>query len=67
VSADFGRKVIIAVPSIPADLLRASKNLPKLWLTNIGSLNVYEILKNNLVVTTVDGVKKIEELFGKNK
>lgn len=65
VSADFGKKVLLALPGISTDLMRASKNLPKLWVTNAGGLNVYEVMNNNLLVTTVDGVKKMEELFGK--
>jgi len=65
ISVDFGKKVLLALPSIPTDLMRATKNLPKLWLTNVGSLNVYDILSHNLFVTTSLGVKKMEEIFRK--
>jgi large subunit ribosomal protein L4 len=64
VSVDFGRKILLAIPTIKEDLMRASKNLSKLWLTNVGSLNVYDVLNNNLLVTTVGGIKKMEEIFG---
>jgi len=65
VNVNFGKKVLLAVPSIPANLMRAAKNIPKLWLTHTGSLSVYEVMNNNLMATTVQGIKKMEELFGK--
>lgn len=65
INVDFGRKVIFAAPRISEELMRASKNLPNFWLTGVSSLSAYEILNNNLLATTVGGVKKMEEMFGK--
>lgn len=44
-------------------VLRASNNLRKVSLTTANLLNVYEIVRNDKVVLTVDAVRAIEEAY----
>jgi large subunit ribosomal protein L4 len=43
--------------------LRASGNIPTVRTTNIGEINVYDILNCRKMVFTVDAVKKIEDIY----
>ncbi len=57
-------KSVIFVDSVVGDLvLRAATNLSRVTISNSNLLNVYDIVKNNKVVLTVEAVKAIEEVY----
>lgn len=57
----FTKKVLLILPERDEMILRAGNNIQKLTLTNAALLNVTEVVRNVNIMTTVDGVKKIEE------
>lgn len=46
-------------------LMRMVKNIPRLLVMRAEDANVMEILKKQAIITSVDGIKKMEEVFGK--
>ena len=57
-------KKIDATTKLPDTMfLRASGNIPTVRTTNIGEINVYDILNCRKMVFTVDAVKKIEDIY----
>ncbi len=44
-------------------VMRSARNLPRVQLTLVNTLNVYDIMNNGKFVVTADAVKKIEEVF----
>ncbi|MEG1804778.1 MAG: 50S ribosomal protein L4 [Clostridia bacterium] len=58
----FDKSVLIILPEKDEMLLRAGGNIQKLSITYAELLNVTEVVKNINIVTTTDGIKKIEEV-----
>ncbi len=56
------KSVLVILPERDEMFLRAGANIEKLSVTYAELLNVTEVVKNINIVTTVDGVKKIEEV-----
>lgn len=56
------KSVLVILPEKDEMFLRAGANIEKLSVTYADLLNVTEVVKNINIVTTVDGVKKIEEV-----
>lgn len=56
------KSVLVILPERDEMFLRAGANIEKLSVTYADLLNVTEVVKNINIVTTVDGVKKIEEV-----
>lgn len=56
------KSVLVILPERDEMFLRAGSNIEKLSVTYADLLNVTEVVKNINIVTTVDGVKKIEEV-----
>ncbi len=56
------KSVLVILPERDEMFLRAGSNIEKLSVTYAELLNVTEVVKNINIVTTVDGVKKIEEV-----
>lgn len=57
------RKVLIGLAKPTNNLMSGVKNLARVWATDAGSLNVRDLLKYDYLLTTVDGLKKIEQIF----
>ncbi len=54
-------RVLIVVDEYDETLLRASNNIPTVALSEVRTLNVYDIVANKNVVITANAIKKIEE------
>lgn len=59
---DIKKSVLVVLPEKDEMFLRAGANIEKLSVTYADLLNVTEVVKNINIVTTLDGVKKIEEV-----
>ena len=59
---DMKKSVLVVLPEKDEMFLRAGANIEKLSVTYAELLNVTEVVKNMNIVTTLDGVKKIEEV-----
>ena len=56
--------VVIGQAKTDAPVLRAAKNLAKVFVTDAGSLSVTDVLKHNYVVLTKAGLATVEKTFG---
>lgn len=59
---NMAKSVLVILPEKNEMFLRAGANIEKLSVTYADLLNVTEVVKSINIVTTVDGVKKIEEV-----
>ena len=59
---NMAKSVLVILPEKNEMFLRAGANIEKLSVTYADLPNVTEVVKNINIVTTVDGVKKIEEV-----
>lgn len=57
------QKAVIVLPEMDKNVICSAKNLPGVITAQAGSINAYDLLKYDTVVTTKDGVAKIEEVF----
>ena len=57
------RKALVVVPASDETLLRATRNLPGITLTHVGSLNVYDILAHERFIITQEAVRLVEEVY----
>lgn len=57
------KSVLFVDKEISQLVLRASGNVARVNVSNAGLLNVYDIVKHNKVVLTVDAAKAIEEVY----
>lgn len=56
------KSVLVVLPEKDEMFLRAGANIQKLSITYASLLNVTEVVKNINIITTKDGIKKIEEV-----
>lgn len=56
---------LVVTPGKDALVLRATSNLKTVKTTRAEDLNVIDVLSKQAIITTVDGVKKIEEVLSK--
>ncbi len=54
---------LVVLDSNDKNVIRSCNNIQKVETTQVGTLNVYEVLKARKVVLTVDAVKKLEEVY----
>ena len=54
---------LVVLDSNDKNVIRSCNNIPKVETTQVGTLNVYEVLKARKVVLTVAAVKKLEEVY----
>ena len=57
------KKALIVLPASDETVERAAANIPGVKTTLVGTLSVYEILKYEKLILTMDSVKKIEEVY----
>ena len=57
------KKALIVLPESDEIVERAAHNIPGIKTTLVGTLNVYEILKYDMLILTKDAVAKIEEVY----
>ncbi|MFI3164348.1 MAG: 50S ribosomal protein L4 [Bacillota bacterium] len=58
----FKGSVLLVLPELDQMVYRAGRNIEKLNITYANLLNVLDIVKNVNIVTTKDGIAKIEEV-----
>ena len=56
-------KALVVMPEIDSKVLKSAGNIDGVETTLVNTLNVYDILNSDKIVTTVDAVKKIEEVY----
>jgi len=61
----FEGTALLILPQIDESIKRASRNIPYLSILPITSLNALEILKPQYIITTKEGIKLLEERYGK--
>ena len=57
------RKALVVVDKSDETILRATRNLPGITLTHVGTLNVYDILTHEKFIITQDAVRLVEEVY----
>ena len=56
-------KALIVMPEADKNVVLSARNIPDVKTTQVGKLNVYDILNNGTVVITKDAAQKIEEVY----
>jgi large subunit ribosomal protein L4 len=56
-------KTLMALAKIDKKIIKSAANIPYLTSTGADSLNVLKLLKHKYLLTTVEGIKKIEKIF----
>ncbi len=59
------KTILVLTAGKDINIIRMTKNLPKVETMRAEDVNVMELLKNSAVVASKDAVKKIEEVFSK--
>ncbi|HKL16876.1 MAG TPA: 50S ribosomal protein L4 [Patescibacteria group bacterium] len=57
------KKVLLGLPEKDLKIIRAAKNIAGLKIKPISDINVLDVLDTNYLVTTVDGIKKLENQY----
>ena len=57
------KKALIVMPEVDAKLIKSAANIPGVKTALVNTINVYDILKYNTVITTKAVVAKIEEVY----
>lgn len=57
------RKALVVLDKANETVLRATRNLPGITLTHVGTLNVYDILRHDKFIITQDAVRLVEEVY----
>ena len=56
-------KALVVMPAVDSKVIKSAGNIPGVETTLVNTLNVYDILNSDKIVTTVEAVKKIEEVY----
>jgi large subunit ribosomal protein L4 len=56
-------KALIVTPDKNDDVIRSAGNIPKVATATVSELNVYDMLKYDVLVLTKDALDKIEEVY----
>lgn len=56
-------KTLMALAKIDKKIIKSAANIPYLTSAGADSLNVLELLKHQYLLTTVEGIKKIEKIY----
>ncbi len=57
------QRALVVLDGNDKNVIRSCNNIPQVETTQVGVLNVYEVLKAEKVVLTVEAVKKLEEVY----
>ena len=58
------KKIMIALSGHNAQTVLSARNIPRVSLTAANSLNIIDILQNDIILTTVAGIETIEKTYG---
>jgi large subunit ribosomal protein L4 len=56
-------KALIVIPSKDENVQKSARNIEGVRTASVSTINVYDLLKYNKLVLTVDSVKKLEEVY----
>ena len=56
-------KALIVLPASNEVVQKSARNLANVTTSSVNTINVYELLKNEKLVVTVDTIKKLEEVY----
>ncbi len=62
-----GKKILLAFNKSNKNFLQAGKNLEKLWVTTVNSLNVLDLLNYEYLMMPLAGLEELEKVFLKEK
>ncbi|MBQ7246486.1 MAG: 50S ribosomal protein L4 [Lachnospiraceae bacterium] len=62
-SAVKAEKALVILSSVDDTVIASARNIPTVKTTQVGTLNVYDLLKYETVVADQDAVKAIEEVY----
>lgn len=57
------KKTFVALPKSDKTINRSAANLPYVWVSEVSNLNPRDLIHYSYLLTTVDGLKKIEAMF----
>ena len=57
------KKALIVTPDTDFNVVKSAANIPGIATTQVGQLNVYDIINHTSFIVTKDAVKKIEEVY----
>lgn len=60
-------KILLALDNKDDKIIKSARNLPKIKYIASDSLNIFDILWADMLLTTVSGIKKIEKIYGNNR
>lgn len=61
---DVKGKILIVLPETNENVQLSTRNIPRVTVTTVDHLSVYEILNYPVMIATADAVKKYEEVLG---
>ena len=56
-------KALILLPEKNENVQKSARNIEDVKTTLVNTINVYDLLKYNKLVVTLDAVKKLEEVY----
>ncbi|MCD8299946.1 MAG: 50S ribosomal protein L4 [Clostridiales bacterium] len=56
-------KALVVMPEKDTVIIKSAANIPDVKTALVNTINVYDILKYDTIITTKDGVAKIEEVY----
>lgn len=57
------QKALIVLPDNNEAVIRSASNIPKVATTTVNELNVYDMLKYDILIMTQEALEKIEEVY----
>jgi len=57
------QKALIVLPENNEAVIRSASNIPKIATTTVNELNVYDMLKYDILIMTQEALEKIEEVY----
>ena len=57
------KSALMVLPTFDDGVVRASRNIKKLYQASVNTLNVYDILRAGQLIVTKDAISGIEEVF----
>ena len=57
------QKALIVLPENNEAVIRSANNIPKIATTTVNELNVYDMLKYDMLIMTREALEKIEEVY----
>ncbi len=57
-----GSKLLLVVPEMKLDIVKAARNIKKLKILPVGNLNTYEVINNGNLVFLLESIEKLKQL-----